>query len=93
MVDDLILEYKKLKQKRDQADKEARDYIKENTKDARERAQKLSVSHIRLLKFLRSLDADQLKCLTESQNLVASGNTQQIISKLMGLFDHTSEDN
>ncbi|MCO4784107.1 MAG: hypothetical protein KC646_17410 [Candidatus Cloacimonetes bacterium] len=92
-MDDLILEYKKLKQKRDQADKEARDYIKENTKDARERAQKLSVSHIRLLKFLRSLDADQLKCLTESQNLVASGNTQQIISKLMGLFDHTSEDN
>jgi hypothetical protein len=92
-MDELIQKYQDLKTKRDHLDKDARDYIKENTKDARDRAQKLTNSHVRLLKFLRSLTRDELTSITESQNMIASGNTNQTISKLMNLFDHTSEDN
>lgn len=90
---DILQKYQRLKSNRDRLDQEARDYIKENTKEARDRAQNLSKSHVILLKFLRSLTEDQLLSLTQNQNMIASGNTNQTISKLMSVFDHTSEDN
>ncbi|PCJ15086.1 MAG: hypothetical protein COB02_18375 [Candidatus Cloacimonadota bacterium] len=84
--------YLDLKSKRDFFDKEARDYIKENSTDAKKRASDLSKSHVRLLKFLRSSTENELKHLTKELKLPLSKTTNQLISKLMAIFDYRSED-
>ena len=89
----LIEKYTNLKTIRDQYDQEARDYIKENSVDAKMRADKISKSHVKLLKFLRSLSTEELECLAQYRSISISLNQNQIISKLMAIFEHRTKDN
>ena len=87
-MEKIYQQYKKIKLKKEFLNIEAKDYIKENSSEAKKRANELSKIHFRLIKFLRSLELGELKFIANQENIQELDCKNKIISKLMKIFAH-----